>query len=57
MDYVTLSAGIILFSLFVWLFIRTRKDSQKGIIYDALRRFDIVVGIVAGLYLILTSIN
>lgn len=56
MDYVTLSAGIILFSLFVWLFIRTRKDSQKGMIYDALRRLDIVVGIVAGLYLILTSL-
>ena len=54
MDYLKLVAGFGLLIAFGWLLVR--NQNRKGIIH-ALFRLDTVIGIVAGLYLIITSIN
>lgn len=56
MEYISLLAGIALCSVFGWILVKTRHRSEKGFWYDWIRRFDVLVGIVAGLYLIITSL-
>ena len=54
MDYTRLILGFALLAIFTWLLIRNSKRS--GFIHT-LFRFDTIVGIVAGLYLIISSVN
>lgn len=54
MDYTRLFLGIALLAIFTWLLIRNGKRS--GFIHT-LFRFDTIVGMVAGLYLIISSIT
>jgi len=54
MDYTRLFLGIALLVIFTWLLIRNGKRS--GFIHT-LFRFDTIVGMVAGLYLIISSVN
>ena len=54
MEYVNLVMGISLFVAFTWIFARNRKRSGW---LHALLRIDTVAGIVAGLYLVLTSVH
>ena len=54
MDYTRLILGIGLLTIFTWLLIRNSKRS--GFIHT-LFRFDTIVGMVAGLYLIATSVS
>lgn len=54
MDYTRLILGIALLAIFTWLLIRNAKRS--GAIHT-LFRFDTIVGMVAGLYLIISSVN
>lgn len=54
MDYTRLILGIALLAVFTWLLIRNSKRS--GFIHT-LFRFDTIVGMVAGLYLIISSVN
>ena len=54
MDYTRLILGIALLAIFTWLLIRNSKRS--GFIH-MLFRFDTIVGMVAGLYLIISSVH
>jgi LPXTG-motif cell wall-anchored protein len=54
MEVVYLMLGIALLVVFGWLLARNRKRS--GFIH-AVFRIDIVLGLVAGLYLVVTSLN
>ena len=54
MDYTRLILGIALLAIFTWLLIRNSKRS--GFIHT-LFRFDTIVGMVAGLYLIISSVH
>jgi hypothetical protein len=54
MDYMTLILGIGLLSIFTWILIRNRK--RTGVIHT-LFRIDTMVGVLAGLYLVLSSVN
>lgn len=52
MEYLNLVAGLILLIVFTLIFVRNIK--RKGFIHT-LFRFDTVVGIIAGVYLVATS--
>lgn len=54
MEYVNIFLGIGLIGICTWLLLRNLKRS--GII-NAVFRFDTIVGIVAGLYLLVSSIH
>lgn len=54
MEYMKLILGIGLLAIFTWLLIRNGKRS--GFIHT-LFRIDTILGIVAGLYLIITSVH
>ena len=54
MDYTRLILRIALLAIFTWLLIRNSKRS--GFIH-MLFRFDTIVGMVAGLYLIISSVH
>lgn len=56
MVYFKLISGVVLLVVFLWLLFKTRKTSALGIFYDAIKRFDIQIGVFAGLYLIATSL-
>ena len=52
MEYINLVLGIILLIAFAWILV---KNSKRAGFLHSLIRFDTIVGIVAGLYLTLTS--
>jgi len=52
MDYFKLSAGIALLLIFAWILLRNLP--RKGGIHILLR-FDTIVGVIAGLYLVFSS--
>jgi hypothetical protein len=54
MEYVNFIMGVGLFVAFTWIFVRNRKRSGW---LHALLRIDTITGIVAGLYLVLTSVH
>lgn len=54
MDYFKLLAGIALLIIFGWLLVRNSR--RKGFI-DGLFAIDTLLGLVAGLYLVFTSLN
>ena len=54
MEFVNIFLGIGLIGIFTWLLLRNLKRS--GFI-NAVFRFDTIVGIVAGLYLLVSSIH
>ena len=54
MDYIKIIAGFALLIIFSWLLIKNSK--RKGFM-DALFQIDTILGIVAGLYLIITSVT
>lgn len=53
MKYLELALGIILTVTYTWLIIRRRNKSG---FFDSIFHFDIMIGMIAGLYLIVTSI-
>jgi hypothetical protein len=53
MDYLELTLGIILIVTYIWLIMRRRKKSS---LLESVFHFDIIIGMIAGLYLIITSI-
>jgi hypothetical protein len=53
MDYLELTLGIILTVTYIWLIMRRRKKSS---LLESVFHFDIIIGMIAGLYLIITSI-
>jgi hypothetical protein len=53
MEYVELTLGIILIVTYTWLVIRRRKKSS---LFESVFHFDIIIGMIAGLYLVITSI-
>jgi hypothetical protein len=54
MEYIKLILGIILILVFSWLLIRNLKRSG---FMNALLRIDTIGGIIAGFYLVITSIG
>ena len=54
MDYFKLLAGLALLIIFGWLLARNYR--RKGFI-NGLFAFDTLLGFIAGLYLVITSIN
>ena len=54
MDYTRLIFGIILFSIFVWILFR--NIHRSGFVHSLLR-IDTIAGIVAGVYLVVTSVG
>lgn len=52
MEYFKLVAGVGLLAVFIWLLNRTSK--RKGLLVSVLR-VDMVIGIIAALYLIVSS--
>jgi hypothetical protein len=52
MEYFKLFSGIVLLILFGWIFFKNRK--RTGILHGLIR-LDILVGVIAGFYLIFTS--
>lgn len=54
MDYLKLFAGLGLLIVFGWLLIRNHH--RRGFIHG-LFRLDTVIGLVAGFYLVITSLN
>jgi uncharacterized membrane protein YdcZ (DUF606 family) len=52
MEYINLVFGIILLTAFTWILV---KNSKRTGFLHSLFRFDTIVGIIAGLYLTLTS--
>ena len=54
MEYIKLMFGIGFIAIFTWLLVRNSKRS--GFI-DALFSIDIILGLVAGFYLIFTSVH
>ncbi len=54
MGYVKLIAGIGLILVFTWLLV---KNSKRTGFMNALLRFDIIVGIIAGVYLVVASMG
>jgi len=53
MDYLELTLGIILTVTYIWLILRRRKQSS---LLESIFHFEILLGLIAGLYLIITSI-
>ena len=53
MEYIKIIAGLALLIIFSWLLIKNSK--RKGF-KDALFQIDTILGIVAGLYLVITSV-
>jgi hypothetical protein len=53
MDYLELALGIILTVTYIWLIRRRRENSS---LLQSVFHFDIIIGMIAGLYLIITSI-
>ena len=54
MEYIKLFLGIGLIIVFTWFLLTNIK--RKGIV-NALFRIDTIIGMVAGLYLVITSVN
>ncbi|HYC85140.1 MAG TPA: hypothetical protein VEB86_07950 [Chryseosolibacter sp.] len=54
MNYVKLILGIAILAIFIWIFARNRQ--RMGLIHT-LGRIDTLVGIICGLYLILSSVK
>lgn len=54
MGYVKLITGIGLILVFTWLLV---KNFKRTGFMNALGRFDTIVGIIAGVYLVITSIG
>jgi len=54
MEYLTLTLGIGLLAIYTWIFIKNRK--RTGVIHT-LFRIDTIVGLLAGLYLVLSSVK
>jgi hypothetical protein len=54
MDYVKLILGIGLIAAFTWILV---KNSKRSGFLHALIRIDTVVGMVAGIYLVFTSVQ
>ena len=54
MEYVKLLLGIALLVAFTWILIRNSK--RTGILHSLIR-VDTIAGVIAGLYLIFTSLN
>ena len=53
MEYFKLIAGVVLLIVFIWLFLRIKE--RKGFI-SKIFYLDIMIGIIASLYLIVTSV-
>lgn len=53
MEYLELILGVALTGTYTWLVIRRGKKTS---FFESLFHFDIMIGIIAGLYLIITSI-
>lgn len=54
MEYMKLLLGIALLAAFTWILIRNSK--RTGILHSLIR-VDTIAGIIAGLYLVFTSLN
>jgi hypothetical protein len=53
MEYLELTLGLILTVTYTWLVIKRRKKSS---LFESVFHFDIMIGMIAGLYLVVTSI-
>jgi hypothetical protein len=54
MDYMKLISGIVLLAVFTWILVRTSKRTGS---LHMLTRMDTIVGVIAGLYLVITSVK
>ena len=54
MEYLELILGVILTVTYTWLVIRRRR--KKSSFFESIFHFDIMIGMIAGLYLVVTSI-
>jgi hypothetical protein len=54
MEYIKLILGIGLFAAFSWILV---KNSRRSGLLHSLLRIDTIVGMVAGLYLVFTSVQ
>lgn len=52
MEYFKLISGIVVFAVFAWLAARNRD--RRGVLFSLLQ-FDILLGLTAGVYLIIAS--
>jgi hypothetical protein len=55
MEYFKLIFGIALLVFFVWLTISRHRRTKSFI--DSILNFDIILGIIAGLYLVISSVG
>ncbi|MBL0744376.1 hypothetical protein [Chryseolinea lacunae] len=55
MVYYKFIFGILFLITFVFLFVKTGKQTQGNLVYQMVRRTDILLGILAGVVLIVTS--
>ena len=54
MEYMKLLLGIALLAAFTWILIRNSK--RTGMLHSLIR-VDMIAGVIAGLYLVFTSLN
>ena len=55
MEYFKLILGIVILGTFFWLIVRMTKRSHN--VGNTIARIDIIIGLVAGLYLVITSLG
>ena len=54
MEYLKLMLGIGLVLVFAWLLV---KNSKRSGLMNALMQLDTIIGIIAGIYLVVTSVS